>query len=279
LAAGSALPSLAGNLGNHSGQPQVQQLLPGLVTSGSSPLTNSTTTFHSAEDLPPYYAYSQSPQAPAQRRSLLGEDTKKDAENATNVPLFSSKAIIFHTSERDIAVVPVSKKQDEPVSCLREHPMTVCKDVLKQYIPAHLHHLSHFDRMNMLIHIPELSLVIVGSQVGRVALVTLTRPSFPIGKVQVVRPTNNKRETLGQDFSFRIDKVLPLRSQEALKQRPSQPLLGIAASPMRESERKMREYSAGGKRPTRFRLLLYYYDHTILSYELERDEGKELNVS
>lgn len=74
-------------------------------------------------------------------------------------------------------------------------------------------------------------------------------------------------------LSFRFDQVLPFISQRAGIQ-PACPLLGMAVSPLQKG-------SDAGKIvgwARRWRLILHYYDHTILSYELGRDEEDDLMI-
>lgn len=127
-------------------------------------------------------------------------------------------------------------------------------------------------RCSMLLTIPELHLVIVGSMCGRVALLTLTKPP---------QTENAPRR------AFRIDAVLPFQYEEETSERPYVCLLGIAVSPMPESRsrglelRRRRQVGKGRTRsiepepPKRWRLLLNYQDHTIMQYDIvKRDQGE-----
>lgn len=121
------------------------------------------------------------------------------------------------------------------------------------------------ERTNMIHSIPELSLVIVGNQAGRVALVTMTY--WP------------KR---GRDFvqadrrcGFKIETVLPTRSERESHVCSQLPLLGIAVSPIQGHEEN-HPLRVG---PRRYRLLMTYYCHTLLSYEIYRETPySELHV-
>ncbi|KAL1836379.1 hypothetical protein VTJ49DRAFT_5228 [Mycothermus thermophilus] len=127
------------------------------------------------------------------------------------------------------------------------------------------------ERLSMLIHVPELSLVAVGSPSGRVALITLTRTD----KRWLEEPLK---------CGFRVERVLPRKSEEKI--RPRCTLIGIAVSPVpcrpgRDlrlrpgRERRGRLSSA----PAVYRLIIHYKDHTILQYEFSRQEDtKELMV-
>jgi len=116
-------------------------------------------------------------------------------------------------------------------------------------------HLRNFDRLNMLAFIPELSLVVVGSQVGRVALIGLTR--MPDGYCG-----------FGPVVMCRIEAILPETRHEE-KWRPYVQLLGMADSPLQGYIGRERG-GVGGEGLRRWRLLLHYFDGTILSYEIGR---------
>lgn len=103
----------------------------------------------------------------------------------------------------------------------RRMPHVFCHDPLQQQLPLVLRvpH-GHMRRLNMVQQIPELGVVIIGSQLGRIAVCALTR--------------NRNTGTLG----FRVDWLLPTKRQERAGQRPNCLLLGIAAAPIqgRQSE-------------------------------------------
>ena len=134
-----------------------------------------------------------------------------------------------------------------------------------------LRYMDHFERLNMVIQIPELSVIIVANQLGRVALLTMT-----------------KSATTHNQHGFRIDWILPFRTQEDQNLRSELPLIGIAAGPI-----QCREMMPGGPpgvrddspepfcadalhrypgsiSTRRYRLFLFYYDNSILSYEFWR---------
>ncbi|KAI1805006.1 hypothetical protein F4811DRAFT_570633 [Daldinia bambusicola] len=112
--------------------------------------------------------------------------------------------------------------------------------------------VSH-ERLANLIHVPELSLVVAGSLCGRVALVTLTRPpkGFPFKR------------------GFKVEAILPLKRDEDNEMRPICPLLGVAVGPVPFSGNVERAPGPVGRR--RYRVMLQYYDLTILSYEISRN--------
>ena len=90
-----------------------------------------------------------------------------------------------------------------------------CGQMFSQETPFPLNsHFKHLERMNMIHQIPELGLVIIGTQIGRCAVCTLTR------------------QQENGDVGLRVDWVLPFDKQEQIGQRPVMPLLGLAVGPI-----------------------------------------------
>ncbi|KAI0396255.1 hypothetical protein F5Y17DRAFT_456194 [Xylariaceae sp. FL0594] len=111
------------------------------------------------------------------------------------------------------------------------------------------------ERLAHLLHVPELSLVVAGSGCGRVALVTLTRPT-------------STRYTFSR--GFKVEAILPTATDEDHEVRPLCPLLGIAFGPIPAAGP---DSHLVGER--RYRLMIHYYNHKILSYEVYRQPGLE----
>lgn len=123
-----------------------------------------------------------------------------------------------------------------------------------QILPATRLLFRGTNRLSMVAHVPELSLVVAASAVGRVLLVTPTRLTRPVKQGQ------------GQlQHGFRVDWVLPRRSDEMAHRQTVRPLHGMAVGPVQEQ-------GAGQGGPRRFRLMLHYRNHDILTYELTREE-------
>ncbi|KAI3323442.1 hypothetical protein HD806DRAFT_496683 [Xylariaceae sp. AK1471] len=115
------------------------------------------------------------------------------------------------------------------------------------------------ERLANLLHVPELSMVVAGSLCGRVALITLTRPTNP--------HYSFKR-------GFKVEAILPTSKDEDRRLRPICPLLGVAIGPIPSSGKDDRLL---GER--RYRIMLHYYDLRILSYEVYRNiTTNELSV-
>lgn len=168
----------------------------------------------------------------------------KTADIDRPVFLLPDKSAIIRTYQFDIELIP-------PTSSM---PKTICKNVVKRGIqPALVGLLRPFERLCFLSSVPELSLIIAGSQAGRAALITLTRPDVS--------------STSGPVVNFRVDMILPRKQEEDAGLRPNLPLYGLAVAPLQVSNEK------AGRR--RWRLIMHYYDHTLLSYELSRDEDTD----
>jgi hypothetical protein len=158
---------------------------------------------------------------------------------------------ILRTYNHDVELMP----PDSP-TMLR----TFFGRIVRQQLGHLRDQLRHFDRLNMLAFIPELSLVIAASQIGRAALLTLTR-------------LEDDFSNLGAVAMFRLDLILPLKEHEDFL-RPYYPLAGMAVAPLQASETGRERWPSD----RRWRLLMHYVDQTVLSYELFRNEENELVV-
>jgi hypothetical protein len=193
-----------------------------------------------------------------------------EEEGAEPEPTQPPTSFIFSTTEHNAYLLPTTLLS----------PTVVCKGFLHQHFPSAMHQfLGQIDRLNLVTAIPELSLVVAGSQKGRVGIFRLTRS--------------------GDNFGMRLDTVLPKeRGVETgeldVETRPPSTLLGVAVSPIQGKEiissrsgsedgatprrRKVRQRGGGwrgveGRR--RWRLMLVYMDGSVLSYELGRESEEE----
>lgn len=89
-----------------------------------------------------------------------------------------------------------------------------CSELLSFQWP--MYHATHpaIDRLNLTQYIPELGIVVVATQIGRVAVCSLTRKGSK------------------GPFGLRVDWILPFESQEKSHERPLTHLLGIAVGPV-----------------------------------------------
>jgi hypothetical protein len=168
---------------------------------------------------------------------------------------------ILHTDNRHVRLLSL---------CTDIDPSVTCRSVLFPYNP-HKRRVPWDLQENgiggagisLLCRIPELSLVILGAAYGRVAVLSLTRPATNV--LECASPIRK---------SFRVEAILPRMSDEERDVRPYAALHGIAVSPVLNSAADSMLLQRPDKRPTRWRLLLHYMDHTILEYEIERPEGQ-----
>ena len=161
---------------------------------------------------------------------------------------------ILHTDEVDITLF--NTKYDR----------VTCEHVLWQTTPPRRSRFMTFDRLNMIHQIPSLGIVAIASQVGRVALLTMTKMKKQIDGMPSL-------------LGFRAEHILPFKSQEDRGERPEVPLLGMAIGPLQGHG--IENHTPGVDGPTavkvetdtRYRLLLIYCDHTVLSYDIGRRNG------
>ncbi|KAG6099994.1 hypothetical protein E4U30_005634 [Claviceps sp. LM220 group G6] len=128
-------------------------------------------------------------------------------------------------------------------------------------------HFHDTNRLCMVLHIPELYLIVIGSAIGRVMLVTPTRLAHPIEKADGVL-----------HHGLRLEWVLPRKSDEAVFRTRKRPLHGMAVGPvqtdgvMDHGLGKQRGWAEAAAMPRRYRIMLHYRNHDILTYELSREE-------
>ncbi|KAJ4290697.1 hypothetical protein N0V88_006445 [Collariella sp. IMI 366227] len=79
-------------------------------------------------------------------------------------------------------------------------------------------HPIYSERVSMLLHVPELNLVVAGSPTGRVALITLTKTAKRLNSVPV-------------RHGFRVERVLPRKEEDDKRLRPTCTLSGVAIAP------------------------------------------------
>lgn len=191
--------------------------------------------------------------------------TLNDDSSEEEWPTLARKVLPFHllfTSKFDIRVLYDVRVQETDLFPVTYNSV-MCTRGLCQKMPQSLLALRDTERLNMVVQIPELGAVAIANQVGRVMLLTMTTSSeFQCG--------------------FRVDWILPLKSQEAQHLRPEVALMGMAVGPIQGRE-AMDDYSrcdllnqhsneVGNllEHPRRYRLFLIYCDHTVLSYEVSR---------
>jgi hypothetical protein len=131
-------------------------------------------------------------------------------------------------------------------------PIVGFSDVLYQELQTADRLLNMFERLNMMAYIPSIGVVVLASQKGRAIILSLTKLLY------------KSKMT----YAMRVDHILPSTLQEQHEERPMLPLMGIAVGPIQGTERLREDQK-------RWRLLMTYYDHTILSYEIKRGRAED----
>lgn len=174
---------------------------------------------------------------------------------------------ILHASIRNVYLLQPSKQRLSPDQPFVP-PMVGIAAPLKQSIRIESRMLNMFDRLSMHAYIPTLGVVVLASQKGRAIVLSLARVPQSMRYPQGIDPS------LGQktNYALRVECILPFESQEKAGQRPFSPLHGIAVGPIQGTE----NVKDSGK--TRWRLMMMYQDHSILSYELRRTQRASAGV-
>ena len=122
---------------------------------------------------------------------------------------------IIHCSDSHVRLLGSPKARFPHIFCA-----SILRQIMPQNIQTHMQGLefAQMDRLNMLQKIPELGIILIATQTGRVAVCALTR-----------RPDG----LLG----FRVDCVLPTKKQERRGRRPEFcSLIGMAVAPIQGRE-------------------------------------------
>lgn len=229
----------------------------------------------SVDEVPISSHFANTSTSPSSEQQHHTEDDKSaedfevgSAEDSAEEPPQPPKSFIFVTTVNDAYLLPTKLLS----------PVVMCQKFLMQPFTYTHDFLSYFDRLNMVQAIPELSLVIAASQMGRVGLFRLTR--------------------FKEKFMMRLDAILPREkgktSASERTARPTTVLVGMAVCPVQgrelgqsrsgsedssaESKPYRRRHSRwrGVEKMRRWRLFLVYKDGT-LTYELGRDMIDEIN--
>ncbi|KAI5816003.1 hypothetical protein BZA77DRAFT_247476, partial [Pyronema omphalodes] len=160
---------------------------------------------------------------------------------------------VFTTTEHNAYLLPTH----------RLSPTVFCRQFVK-ILPPNNGQLEMFDRLNMVIHIPELSIIVSATQAGRAGIFRLTR----VGEDCVMR-LDYVLPRVAQNYARNISQSAPPEQEEGydIPHAIQWPLLGIAASPIQGKE------GIEGRR--RWRLMMVYMNGTVLSYELGRERGDD----
>ena len=172
---------------------------------------------------------------------------------------------ILHASIRNVYLLQPSNQEHKSGAYMP--PMVGIANPLRQKIQQDFEYLRMFERLNMSAYIPTLGVVVLASQKGRALVLSLTKIS---GSVAFPAEMQDRDICGKTNYAMRVECILPFAHQEKANQRPFAPLHGIAVGPLQgyetvEEERK------------RWRLLMMYQDHSILSYEIARGKTRARN--
>ncbi|KAF2855153.1 hypothetical protein T440DRAFT_386704 [Plenodomus tracheiphilus IPT5] len=120
--------------------------------------------------------------------------------------------------------------------------------------------LAPSDRLCYLTQIPELGIFIVASPVGRAAV-------FSMNFTKVA-------STSEPEYGFSLEYILPFDrdNDTELVNVPNARLVGLAVAPVQGKCTEQRQES---RQSRRWRLLMYYTDHTVLSFELSKRSSSQ----
>lgn len=149
------------------------------------------------------------------------------------------------------AAWPSEKHISDPDDGVDPGPTIFIEDPLRPDFMTNLREMNmrQYDRLSLTAQIPQIGVVLVGSPIGRVAVVTLHR-LIPDPQKQL----NSIEESC---YTMRLDHLLPMSEQERKDQRPLQLLVGLSAGPVFGDQH-------------RWRIMMLYQDFTTLSYEIYR---------
>ncbi|KAK5686814.1 hypothetical protein LTR17_026822 [Elasticomyces elasticus] len=174
---------------------------------------------------------------------------------------------ILHASVKNLYLLQPSNQKLHPGAF--SPPVVGLANPLRQAVQYQHRYLNIFDRLNMHAYVPALGVVVLASQKGRAVVMALTK----LSKRSASYPAEVK-ENLGPpktNYSMRVECILPFAHQELKNERPFAPLHGIAVGPIQGTECLREERK-------RWRLMMMYQDHSVLSYEIKRQRGRDSRV-
>lgn len=165
---------------------------------------------------------------------------------------------LFVASKKDACIVP-PKGQSKNLEPLIGYCNVLGQNVIdnkEDDDPKPWFDNKHMDRLSLQAYIPELGILITATPKGRAAIYRLCQsPDGPNG---------------APVFFHRLDWMLPLKSQEDAGERPLAKLIGIATGPLQGTLGLQKD----GEKTRRYRLMLHYSDHSILSYLLQKETDR-----
>ncbi|EMD87370.1 hypothetical protein COCC4DRAFT_192422 [Bipolaris maydis ATCC 48331] len=129
--------------------------------------------------------------------------------------------------------------------------------------------VQHAFAKNMTSIIPELGVFIIGSPIGRAAIFSLY--------------WTTDEDSAHRRYGFKLEYLLPFKqeNENQIAGAPIGRMIGVAVSPVQgmfdgpENADGIAEQRQGVHQPRRWRILMYYMDHTVLSFELSKSRESE----
>ncbi|KAI9686804.1 MAG: hypothetical protein M1820_010566 [Bogoriella megaspora] len=192
---------------------------------------------------------------------LFQPEPNTSGRNQTSIPLTNGSECKVPTKRVFTSRSEVHEFNSSNILPQRFCPVQILHDPLMEAASVSPHWVAQHERFNLVQCIPELGIVVVGSGKGLVAILQLIVQDATYRTVKTSSPQStyiNRTEI----YSFRLAHVIPFNVQEAAKLRPRATLVGVAVGPVQGS-------------PRRWRLLLTYFDCSVLTYEVCRatDQG------
>lgn len=190
------------------------------------------TTFDDIMEVDTHLVMDDSRPIHVQDPTALDRMTGGQEDRIPTSPSSAKRAKVRHASSHSSAQLPAGASRQPQIPTLHlsnfnlrlfdannPGPVSVyCSDLLSFQRPMYYRTHPAVDRLNMTQYVPDLGVVVIGSQIGRVAVCSLTRKGA------------------NGPFGLRIDWILPLLQQEVDEERPRVPLLGIAVGPVHGHE-------------------------------------------
>ncbi|KAL7954642.1 hypothetical protein V8C34DRAFT_293911 [Trichoderma compactum] len=192
---------------------------------------------------------------------------KKDSAAEDRLKRFTKRYHFIRTLEKDLELRSLPEEHDtnsKEIGVLCPDAATFSwfqEQSIRPYFRAS-------SRLSMVFHIPELSLVVIGSPTGRVLCVTPTKLRSPVASKTPVEPKTSWMWHHG----LRVECVLPRKSEEVACRPMLRPLHGLAVGPVQDDDRMYGDRTSRATAPKRYRLMLHYRNHDIVTYEVTRKE-------
>jgi hypothetical protein len=148
--------------------------------------------------------------------------------------------------------------------------------ILTLRTPLHPHGLTFVNtqihRLSFSQYIPELGVFVVASPVGCVGVFAVTKSKSSPAE-SAASSSSNQEGGGGWNFGFRLEHILSDTPPDYPVAGPGRRLVGVAVGPVQGMfDAQGREWGWGERR---WRLMMYFMDHSVMGFELSRKSGSE----